>query len=511
MAIVKINDCGGGVNKDLMPEELPENVWTACQNMRFRSGFAQRFGGIANIFDAPTVTPYYVAPYSTQTTRYIVHAGTGKVFVDDGTTRTDITPASDFTGTQDDRWNGGALNGVLLMNNGVDVPHYWAGNVANNLAPLTGWDSNWRCKVLKPFKNYAIAINITKSGTAYPSMVKWSDEAVPGAVPSSWDSTNPALNAGEQDLGETPDVLVDALQLGDQMILYKERSMYSMSLIGSPFIFRFQRLPGDDGILSRGCVTNTPKGHVVLTSNDVVIHQGQGATSIADSRVRSFIFDNLNKTVSERAFVCTNPPTNEVLICFPSTESENCDLAAVWNWRDDTWGFRTLTNVTYGEACQVNSDAAFFNWALDTGTWADDTTTWSQSEFSPNEYRLILSRTTAISAFDIQTQDAGAAITSSLEKTAIQFGDPYSNKLIRSVYPRIEAPAGTVVNVLVGGAMYATETPTYSAPVSFTVGSDIKIDSFATGRFLAVKFESTADAVWRIRSYDVDVVKMGAY
>lgn len=511
MAIVKINDCGGGVNKDLMPEELPENVWTACQNMRFRSGFAQRFGGIANIFDAPTVTPYYVAPYSTQTTRYIVHAGTGKVFVDDGTTRTDITPASDFTGTQDDRWNGGALNGVLLMNNGVDVPHYWAGNVANNLAPLTGWDSNWRCKVLKPFKNYAIAINITKSGTAYPSMVKWSDEAVPGAVPSSWDSTNPALNAGEQDLGETPDVLVDALQLGDQMILYKERSMYSMSLIGSPFIFRFQRLPGDDGILSRGCVTNTPKGHVVLTSNDVVIHQGQGATSIADSRVRSFIFDNLNKTVSERAFVCTNPPTNEVLICFPSTESENCDLAAVWNWRDDTWGFRTLTNVTYGEACQVNSDAAFFNWALDTGTWADDTTTWSQSEFSPNEYRLILSRTTAISAFDIQTQDAGAAITSSLEKTAIQFGDPYSNKLIRSVYPRIEAPAGTVVNVSVGGAMYATETPTYSAPVSFTVGSDIKIDSFATGRFLAVKFESTADAVWRIRSYDVDVVKMGAY
>lgn len=511
MAIVKINDCGGGINKDLMPEELPENVWTSCQNMRFRSGFAQRFGGIANIFDAPTVTPYYVAPYSTQTTRYIVHAGTGKVFVDDGTTRTDITPASDFTGTQDDRWNGGALNGVLLMNNGVDVPHYWAGNVANNLAPLTGWDSNWRCKVLKPFKNYAIAINITKSGTTYPSMVKWSDEAVPGAVPSSWDSTNPALNAGEQDLGETPDVLVDALQLGDQMILYKERSMYSMSLIGSPYIFRFQRLPGDDGILSRGCVANTPKGHVVLTSNDVVIHQGQGATSIADSRVRSFIFENLNKTVPERAFVCTNPPTNEVLICFPSTESENCDLAAVWNWRDNTWGFRTLTNVTYGEACQINSDAAFFNWALDTGTWADDTTTWSQSEFSPNEYRLILSRTTAISAFDIQTQDAGAAIPSSLEKTAIHFGDPYSNKLIRSVYPRIEAPAGTVVNVSVGGAMYATEPPTYSAPVSFTVGSDIKIDSFATGRFLAVKFESSADAVWGTRSYDVDVVKMGAY
>lgn len=511
MAIVKINDCGGGVNKDLMPEELPENVWTSVQNMRFRNGFAQKFGGIANIFDAPTVTPYYVAPYTTQTTRYIVHAGTDKVFVDDGTTRTDITPASDFTGTQDDRWSGGAFNGILLINNSVEIPHYWDGNIANNLAALTGWNANWRCKFIKPFKNYVIAGNITKSGTAYPSMVKWSDEAVPGAVPASWDETDPALNAGEQDLGETPDVLIDAMQLGDQMILYKERSMYAMQFIGAPFIFRFQRLPGDDGILSRGCVTNTPKGHVVLTSNDVVIHQGQGTQSIADGRVRQFIFDNLNKTVFGRAFVCTNPPTNEVFICFPSSESENCDLMAVWNWKDNTWGFRTLTNVTYGDACQINTDAAFFNWSQDSQTWADDTTTWSQSEFSPNEYRLIFARTTAISAFDISTQDDGVAIPASLERTAIQFGDPYSNKLIRSLYPRIDAPAGTVINVSVGGSMTANTAPTYSTPVPFTVGSQIKIDSFATGRFLAVKFESTADVVWRIRSYDIDLVQTGAY
>lgn len=511
MAIVKINDCGGGINKDLMPEELSESVWTACQNMRFRNGFAERFGGLADIFDATSITPYFLTSYATQTTRYIVHAGTQRVFVDDGTTRTDITPVSNFTGSQDDRWSGGSLNGILLLNNSIEVPQYWAGNVANDLASLPGWNANWRCKVIKPFKNYAIALNITKSGTAYPSMVKWSHAADPGSVPTSWDETDVTKDAGEKDLGETPDVLVDAMQLGDLLILYKERSMYSMQYIGAPYIFRFQRLPGDDGILARGCVANTPKGHVVLTSNDVVLHQGQGAESIADGKVRAFIFENMNKTTPGRAFVCTNPPTNEVLICFPSVVSETCDLAAVWNWRDNTWGFRSLTNVTYGEACQVNTDAAFFNWSLDTQTWADDTTTWSQSEFSPNEYRLIFARTTAISAFDIAASELGAAMTSSLEKTGMQLGDSSTNKLVRGLYPRIDAPDGTVVNVSIGGSMYPNVAPTYSAAVPFTVGSQHKVDAFANGRFLAVKFESSADAVWRLRSYDIDVVPMGGY
>lgn len=511
MAMVKLPNVGQGVNLDLMPEELPDGVWSACQNVRFRNGFAERFGGMANIFDAPSVTPYFLTPYTTQTTRFIVHAGTGKVFVDDGTTRTDITPASDFTGTQDDRWTGGSGNGVLVLNNGVESPVYWAGNVANNLATLTGWNANWRCKALRPFKNFLVALNITKSGTAYPSMVKWSSPAVPGAIPSSWDEADVAQDAGEQELAETPDVLVDALPLGDALIIYKERSMYAMRFIGAPLIFSFQKLPGDDGLLARGCVADTPKGHVVLTSNDVVIHNGQGARSIANGRVRKYIFDNINKTTPERAFVCTNPPSNEVLICFPSVASENCDLAAVWNWNDNTWGFRSLSNVTYGEACQINSDAAFFNWALDTGTWADDTTTWSESAFSPNESRLLLARTTAISAFDIASSELGSAMSASLERTGMTFGDASSVKLMRSTYPRFDAPAGTVLTLQVGAAMNPDEAPTYQAPVNFTVGQQHKVDSMVAGRFLALRINSSVDAVWRLRSLDADIVPMGGY
>lgn len=512
MPVIKINDCGGGVNVDLMPEELPENVWSNCQNMRFRVGFAERFRGIGNIFSTPSITPYYITAYGTQANRYWVHAGTQKVFVDDGTTRTEITPASPFTGTLDDRWTGGTLNGVLVMNNGVDQPTYWGGNVANDLATLTGWNANWRCKSMRPFKNYLVALNVTKSGTAYPSMVKWSHVADPGAIPTSWDETDPTKDAGETDLAETPDRIVDACQLGDMLVIYKERSQYAMTLLGAPYIFRFQRLPGDSGILARGCVVNTPKGHVVLTSNDVVLFDGQQTQSIADSRVRDFLFTRLNKTTPERAFVAMNPPTSEVLVCIPDFTSETCNIAAVWNWNTNTWGFRDLPSVTYGDAGQINTDAAFFSWESDTGTWESDTTTWSQTNYSPNEYRLIFARTTAISAYDVDLQDAGVSVSSMVEKRAMTFGDPYSTKMIRAVYPRIDAPAGTTVQVYVGAAMDAGDTPTYSDPSPFVVGSQIKADAFSTiGRFMSIKFTCTDDAVWRIRSYDLDLVKMGAY
>lgn len=511
MAIIKITNAGQGVNADLMPEELAAGVWSDCKNMRFRNGFAERFRGLTNIFGATSVVPYWIAPYGTATTRYWIHAGLAKVFADDGTTRTEITPTSAPTGGIDDRWTGGTLNGVFVCNNGKDQPLFWGGNVANDLATLTGWDANERCKALRPFKNYLIALNITKTSTNYPHMVKWSDAAVPGSIPTSWDETSVTGDAGEQEVAETPDVIVDGLPLGDAFIIYKERSAYSMTFIGQPLIFRFQRLPDDYGMLARGCAANTPMGHVVLASGDVVLNNGQRMTSIADGVVREYIFKQMNSIYAQRSFVCTNPQKCEVLICFPSSESEVCDKAAVWNWRDKTWGFRDLPNVTYGDAGQINADATLLQWDTDTNSWDSDPAAWLENEYSANEARLLFSRGSAITAFDVGTLDLGSNIESSLERVGMTFDDAYATKLIRHIYPRIDAATGTQIYIQVGGTMNAESPPVYSDPVLFEVGQQHKIDAFATGRFLAIKLYSTDYAPWRIKSMDVDVVPIGAY
>ena len=174
MSIATVSNCGQGLNADLTPEELGVGVWSDVSNVRFSNGYAERFRGMTQVFATPAVTPYWIAPYTYVTTKFLVHAGLAAVYVDDGTTRTDVTGTAP-TGGIDDRWTGGTLNGIFVCNNGVDLPKYWVGTIATNLVEMSGvgWDTGWRCEALRPFKNFLVALNITKSGTKYPHMVKW--------------------------------------------------------------------------------------------------------------------------------------------------------------------------------------------------------------------------------------------------------------------------------------------------------------------------------------------------
>lgn len=510
MPIIKVTDASKGLNADLTPEELQVGAWSSVSNMRFSNGYASRFKGTAKVFETPVEAPYFIAPFQTNTKRYWITAGLTKVFADDGVgARVEITPASLFTGAVDDRWSGGSLGGLLVLTNGVDQPMYWDGNTANDLTLLPGWNSAWRCKVIKPFKNYLVALDITKTSTRYSSMVKWSHSAVAGSMPASWDETDVTKDAGEQDLAETPDRLIDALPLGDSLVIYKERSCYTMRFVGAPFIFQFQRIRGDYGMLAKGCGVDTPLGHVVLTAGDVVLNNGQSIQSIADGQVRRFIFNNINSSNAGRSFVTANPQKNEVLVCFPFGDSSACTKAAVWNWDSKTWGIRELNNVTYGD-CGVIDNLYSGSWSSDTEAWSLDTTEWNENEYSPNESRLLLSEIGRISAFDVSAGDDGLTnLTGTLERTGMTMDDPYTTKLVRAVYPRIDAPANTQVTIQVGGSMTADKPPVWSDPVTFTVGQSIKADSFATGRFLAVRI--SASAPWRMRSLDLDIAPAGAY
>jgi hypothetical protein len=500
-----------GVIKDQSPQEIDPSGWTDAQNMRFIDGWAERVHGYSTIFNAPVLTPYFVTPYTTSTARFWVYAGTTNVAVDDGTTRTDITPASPFSGTQDNRWTGGSLNGVLVLNNGVQQPQYWAGNVANKLANLTAWNAAWTCSAMRPFKNFLVALNVTKSGTNYPNMVKWSSAADPGTLPVTWDTADPTHEAGELDLAETPDVMVDCLPMGDMNVIYKERSMYSMMLSGDTNIFRFQRLPGDVGMLARGCAVQVPMGHVVLAAGDVILHNGQGPQSLLQGRMRTWLQNNMDSTYYSRSFVTTNPKRNEVLICFPVAGSSLPSLALVWNWKDDTIGFRDITNVTYGATGQVNYTASN-TWTGDSDTWNNDSSAWNANEYSPAEARLIMTRSTP----DLVIVDTGSLFGASapsayIERTGMTFGDTERIKVLKGVVPRVDAPAGTVLTIQAGGSMDAETPAAYQSTATYTVGSTRKADVFATGRFLSLKISSSGAQPWRIKSYDVDVDMRGRF
>ena len=499
-----------GYVPDQLPQELPDAALSSVSNVRTRDGNIERIGGDTAIYTTPPVTPYFCATYATNAARFVVYAGTAAVYADDGTTQTDITGTAP-TGAAGNRWTGGTLNGVFILNNGVDKPMYWGGNTASNLATLTAWDTNWRCAAMRPWKNYLFALDVTKSGTRYPHMVKWSSAADPGTVPASWNEADPAVDAGELDLAETTDFLVDCLPLGDQLIIYKNFSMYAATYIGGQFIFSFRRIPGDSGMIAKGCAAVVPGGHVVLTNGDLVLMNGQGAQSIVSGKIRRWLFDSLDSTYYDRSFVTTNPSFNEVWVCYPTTGNSVCNRALIWNYVENTFTTRELTGVTYGCSGQiaVSVDDSF---GADTISFDESSTTFDQAQLPLSKAQLVLTTNTPqILAVDVGNDFHGTDFTASIERTGLAFGDPAVVKTVRSVYPRIDGNNGSTIYVQIGATM-DVETPyTWSDAVPYVIGSTFKADTFATGRFIGYRVYSNDTFSWRAKSIDFDVVMRGRY
>jgi hypothetical protein len=512
--IVKVPSVAGGVNKDAQPEELALGVWSDALNVSFDGGHMKRAPGITELFTDASEIPYALWHMRTATKLLWIHAGLDNVFADDGSARTTITRAAGvYTGTAANRWTGGVLNGLLVINNGVEKPQYWNGDTATDLADLPNWTANKLAKVIRPWRNWLFALDVTTAGTRFPYRVLWSSAADPGTYPASWDVASASSGAGEVDLAETGGLLVDALPMGDQLIIYSHTSMYAVRFIGGQSIFSFARLPGEVGMLTRCCAANTPLGHVVLTSGDVILHSGQGPRSIASGRVRRAIFDSMYHELAEQAsFVVPNPTANEVWICYPEGAAGTaCTKAAIWNWVDDTWTFRTLANATCG-AVGAHTAPADDTWTTASGTWATETVTWGSAQTSPNESHLVLGHVgLELGLVGYGTTALGASFTSTAERTGLSLDDPQRVKMVRSVFPRIDATLGTVIQVQIGASNTPDVTPTYSPAQDFTAGTSEKVDAFCAGKYLAYKVSSSADAAWRLRGMDFDVVGKGRW
>lgn len=511
MARITIPAVGSvGMNKDVPGHELPASALTELKNIRLRDGCAERIAGEVEVFETPASTPRWVGLYATATERFVVRASTDAIHVDNGAAVTDITGTTP-TGSEYDRWTGGVLNGVLILNNGIDQPMYWGGDVGSNLATLPGWNATWRCQAMRPFKNYLIGLNWKKNTSFYPSMVKWSSAADPGAVPASWNEADPTIDAGETDLSETSGVIVDGLPMGDTFIIYKSDSMYAMSYIGGQYIWQFRKLPGEIGLLTRGGVCNIPSGHLVLTVGDVVVHSGQGPQSILTGRLRRWLFDQIDENHSDMAFVVSNPSLNEAWICYPEAGQDVCTKALIWNWADNTFSLRDLNGVTCGTSGQYEYTSAAA-WEDDPDPWEDDATTWNQSDIPVTQSRFLLGTSApSLLGIDVGADFSGAEFQARIERTGLTFDAPEQVKMISAIVPRFDGTSGATVYIQVGGAMDAEGDYTWSDPVAYLIGTTYRADTFATGRFIGYRIYSTATSSWRVRSIDMDIKMMGEW
>lgn len=120
-----------------------------------------------------------------------------------------------------------------------------------------------------------------------------------------------------------------------------------------------------------------------------------------------------------------------------------------------------------------------------------------------------------MTAVIVQTETGGnfgsTTPTCSIERTGMAFDKPDTVKTVRAVVPRVDAVAGTVLTIQVGGSMDAEISPTWSPAFTYTVGTSRKADCFASGRFLSYRMSSATAQPWRMKSFDMEITEHGLY
>lgn len=506
-----------GINKDLSPEDLPMGAWTDAQNVRFRNGYAELFRGQVEAYPTAPIAPLSAFPVYVGTAAYWIALSATKAYVVTGTPAvwTDITRASgNYAATTDLNWNGGVLNGVPVLNNGIDTPQAWTPvATTQKLVDLPNWPTGYKARVVRPFKNYLFALGITTDAGKYlPHSVRWSAAADPGTLPLTWDATVSGSEAGQFDLeGASP--VVDCLPLRGSLIVYKQNSTHVFAYVGGQFIFQQTLLFANSGMLAPDCAVEVEGAHVVLTTNDVIIHDGQTARSALDKVTRDWLFKGIDAQGFSQCFVTKNSFYNEVWVCFPELGETSCTRALVLNLKDGTSSFRQLPGVTSASFGPVD-DSASNTYDGQTGSYDESLRSYNENEFGAGQERLLMCAPgrPALVLVDSGTRFFGEPISGYIVRTGITFGDPNTVKTIQRIRPRWgNTPPGSVFQIRAGASMTLDGAITWSPVVTYTVGTTFSADTFATGRFLAIQVISSTAASWRIDGMDIEYVVRGGY
>lgn len=365
MTIVPVRDIGKlGINTDWNPVDLPITAFTFGSNVRFTNNRIQRGPIFSNVGTISNSSPRYALSYKllNASSQFLICNDDGTITnwqvgnVGSSPTETNISVTGYTPSTNTLPFTACLLNDVVYVNRSDRVPWYKT-TTGSTFATLPVWNSTWRCEALRSFQGALVALNVTKSGVQYPTMVKTSDFTTLDSTPGAWvgATTN---SATENVLGDLNDPIVDGLALRDRFIIYALNETWVMEYRGDNLVYNYRRLFSNRGAINANCIAEYNNSHFVFGNDDIWTHDGYGNKSIAMGRTRDFIYNNLVRDQRNQFFVTNNPKQGEVMFCYLSTDPycyfpiggtigyPGCNRAAVYNYIYDTWYFYDLPYVT---------------------------------------------------------------------------------------------------------------------------------------------------------------------
>jgi hypothetical protein len=485
--------------------DMPLGAWTDSRNIEYREGAAEKCPGYTQALGNLSVTAIWTAPVSDGSNYFWAYGSNTVMYATDGTTHADITGTITLGATDDLNYSGGPFHGHLIVNDGVAIPQSWAPGLGNNLVSLTAWPAvTLTCKVMRSFKDFLFAFRVTDNGTYNPRVMRWSDRASPGALPGSWDFSDPTNQAGINELGQTQDTIVDGLPIRDSLMVYKENHTWIADYIGGDDIFGFRQVFSQVGMLTERAAVAFGSNHLVWTDQDIVLHDGNSAQSILDGRARRWLFNRINTNRYKRSFAVADYRRRVAYFCFPESGQDWPTMALAWNWAEDTLHPYELGGPkTWADTGIVpNTDTTWGNFV---GSWEDASRAWNEGVTSPFTGLMLFTDAIRMRAYQGNTGETynGTAMACYAERTGIT-KDLGSMRRIQRIFPKVLGSSGDTLLFYVGVRDAQNAAVQWRGPYPFTIGVDYKIDLRVTGRLLDFRTEYSGTNTFRLHGIGLD-------
>jgi hypothetical protein len=290
--------------------------------------------------------------------------------------------------------------------------------------------------------------------------------------------------------------LLATRRFGDDVVVYKLRSVFVGRYAGAPSVWDWRQVSNDVGCVGQEAVVDTLIGHIFVGNDNVYVYDGTTPRPLdGAAAVRTWLFNKMNPLYQYKTALTWDRANYTVSIYFCSTASTTLDSCVVYHVLTRQWGRADRA---------IEAAVSYVSPAL---TYAGNATitTYNAGPLIPYDSPFWISGAPVAAVFNtshvVQTL-TGACASSSM--TTGDIGDESGTTLCDKLWLRYALAPTTST---------ATGYTKQQEGVMLTTGSSSVIDDgryelLQCGRFHRFKFDNTGN--WKASAYRASLVEAGS-
>ena len=476
-----------GLNSDLIPSDVDSGFITNGRNIRAISGGISPFGGYTNMFNLPNGKEVHDLEFidSGQERFWIIMCANAIYKLE--STIQDVSYTGMTTIGDKNKWSCSDLSGVPIVNHPERTPMYMTQAMSKFEELPWKAGQTWKqagkaCYLMVAHKQFLFAFGCIDNGKYTPDSVRWSSVADIGGVPNTWDELDTTNVAGYTQLGGSGGAIIGAIPLRDSLVIYRTHGISVIDYIGGVYVWRIRHFNSSIGLLASQAVVEVRGTHYFLSDGDVYKTDGNSLSSIATSRVKKR-FSYINKDEFNSCYAVHNPPFSEVIFFIPTSGSNHCDIAFVYNYEYDSWYSRDMPENVRCKFGMIigkpnNWDSLTTTWDGFSSTWDHDTSTAFNNIImclmpqNGTEPPKLVSLSSILGTNEV-------VFNSIIERTDLLISNLDEATTIQQIYPHITSP--NAVGIQIGSQQSPNGPVTWKPEVTFDPNTDRKVDMRTTG------------------------------